>query len=239
MELTTLAVALIVITIAAAVQGSVGFGANIVAIPVLLLLHAPLVPGPVILSMAGLNILMAVRDHRATSLGPVVTVLGGRLVGTAVGVTALAAVSQRGLALLVAVTVLVIVAVTARGLSVSRTPRNLAAAGAVSGFSGSTAGMGGPPLAVLYADAEGPEIRGAMGAMMVVGNVVTLSGLAIGGLFGPEEVRLGLLLAPGALVGFGCSQRLVPFLDRGRTRAGVLTVSAVAAVAVLGRLALP
>jgi uncharacterized membrane protein YfcA len=235
---TTLVAALAIVMLAAVVQGSVGFGANVLAVPTLFLLDPRLVPGPAILSMFGLNLLMLVRDRRATSFGPVGSVLAGRLVGTALGVTALGWLSRQGLAIIVAGTVLAVVAVTARGFTAARTRRNLITAGLVSGFSATTAGIGGPPLAVLYADADGPEIRGSLGALFVVGNLVTLIGLAIGGAFGWEGVRLGLTLAPAALVGFLCSRWTVPILDRGHTRTAILALSTAAAIGVLARIGL-
>lgn len=238
MTTAALLTAAAVVVVASAIQGSVGFGANIFAVPVLLLLDPRLVPGPVILAVLGVNVAMVMRDRRATSRRAIGTILGGRLVGTAGGVAALAQVGDRGLAAMVAVTVLAVVGVTAKGLSVTRTPRNMVAAGIVSGFSATTAGIGGPPMAVLYADADGPELRGSMGALFVVGNLLTLVGLAIGGLFGREEIRLGLVLAPAALVGFLATRWVVPFLDQGRTRPAILGLSTAAAVGVLVRLVL-
>jgi uncharacterized membrane protein YfcA len=226
-----------VMVVAAAVQGSVGFGANVLAVPLLLMLDDHLVPGPAILAGFGLNLLMLWRDRHAISLRPVSSALLGRVAGTAVGVAAVGAISQRGLAVVVALTVLAVVAVSLVGFSARRTMPNLLAAGVVSGFSSSTAGIGGPPLAVLYADAGGPEIRGSMGAFFVVGNVISLTGLALGGLLGAEEIRLGLALVPAAMVGFAGSRWIVPVLDRGHARAAILAVSTLAALGLLVRIA--
>ncbi len=230
--------AAIVLVVASALQGSVGFGANVLAVPALLLIDPRLVPGPTILALLGVNVLMARRDRGAVSLQPFGTVLVGRLAGTAIGVVTLGLLSRQGLTVVVAVTVLAVVAVTAKGLVVARTPKNLASAGVVSGFSAATAGIGGPPLAVLYADADGPEIRGTMGALFVVGNLISLGGLALGGQFGWDGVAWGLLLTPTAVVGFTCSRWLVPMLDRGSTRTVVLAIGAAAAVGLLVRIAL-
>jgi uncharacterized protein len=236
LSLPILLIAAAVVLVAAVIQASVGFGANILAVPILLLLDPRLVPGPVILAVLWVNVAMLVRDRRATAPASLGIILSGRLVGTVAGVTALSLVGERGLAILVAATVLAVVGVMAKGLSVPRTTRNMVAAGLISGFSASTAGIGGPPLAVLYADAEGPEIRGSMGALFVVGNGLTLVGLTLAGLFGREELRLGLALAPAALLGFVATRWLVPALDRGHTRRAILVLSAFAAVGVLGRL---
>lgn len=228
--------AMAILVVAAAIQSTVGFGANILAVPPLLLLDPRLVPGPIILALLGVNLTMVIRNRRATSFGPIGTVLSGRLVGTAVGIWALTLLSDDGLAVLVAVLVLAIVAVTAIGLQAPRTRPNLITAGLVSGFSASTAALGGPPIAVLYADADGPEIRGSLGALFFAGNVVSLLGLAAAGLLGWDRVVLGLVLAPAAFIGFGCSRWLVPVLDRGHTRTAVLSLSAAAAIGLLIRL---
>lgn len=227
-----------IVVVAAAIQSSVGFGANILAVPPLLLLDPGLVPGPIILALLGVNLLMVVRNRAATSFGPIGTVLSGRLVGTMAGIWTLAVLSDQGLAIVVAVLVLAIVVVTATGVTAPRTRRNLVTAGLISGFSGSTAALGGPPIAVLYADADGPEIRGSLGALFFAGNVASLTGLALAGLLGWEGVGLGLALAPAAFVGFGCSRWLTPVLDRGHTRTAVLGLSATAAVGLLLRVGL-
>jgi hypothetical protein len=67
---------------------------------------------------------------------------------------------------------------------------------------------------------------------------MSLAGLAIGGLFGSEEIRLGAALAPAALVGFAATRWIVPVLDRGHTRTAILGVSTVAAIGLLIRIAL-
>ena len=227
-----------ILVVAGAIQGSVGFGANILAVPPLLMLDTRLVPGPVILALLGVNLLMLWRNRGATSFRPIATVLSGRVVGTVAGVTALGLLSPAGLAVVVAVTVLAIVAITATGLTAPRTRRNLVAAGIVSGFSASTAALGGPPIAVLYADADGPEIRGTLGALFFAGNVLSLVGLTLAGLLPGDQVRLGLALAPAGFLGFASSHWLAPILDRGHTRTAVLTLSALAAVSLLVRLGL-
>lgn len=229
---------MVIVVVAAAIQSSVGFGANILAVPPLLLLDVRLVPGPIILALLGVNLLLVVRNRAATSFGPIGTVLSGRLVGTGIGIWTLTLLTQRGLAVVVAVLVLGIVAITATGLTAPRTRRNLVGAGLVSGFSASTAALGGPPIAVLYADAEGPEVRGSLGALFFAGNVVSLTGLAMAGLLGWDRVALGLALAPAAFVGFGCSHWLAPVLDRGHTRSAVLALSAAAAIGLLVRVGL-
>lgn len=219
--------------VAAIIQGSVGFGANVVAVPTLFLIDPAFVPIPALFAGFGINILMLWRDRQATSLGPVATALAGRVVGTGVGVAALGAASERGLGALVALVVLAVVAVSALGFTAKRSPRNLVAGGILSGFGASTAGIGGPPVALLFQDAEGPEVRGSLGAFFVVGNVISLTGMALAGFFGADELRLGLLLTPAAVAGFSCTRWVVPVVDNGRTRSAILAASTAAALALM------
>ena len=224
--------------IASAVQGSIGFGGNVLAVPALTLLDPAFVPGPVLFAGFGINVLMLLRDRDAASLRPVSSAVGGRIVGTAAGVGALTVLSQRGLSILVAVTVLAIIAISSIAIQPERSTRNLVAAGTLSGFSASTAGIGGPPVALLFQNAEGPEVRGSLGALFVVGNIISLSGLALVGRFGAEELQLGLALTPAALLGFASTKWLVPVLDRNYTRQAIILLSTLAAIALIGRLIL-
>jgi uncharacterized membrane protein YfcA len=219
-------------------QSTVGFGANVIAAPVLVAIDPRLVPGPVIVAVLGMNVAMLLRDRQTVSARPVGHALLGRIAGTGLGVAAVASVGRQGLIVLVALTVLAAVAATAFGRSMVRNRTTLMSAGALSGFGATTAGIGGPPVALVFADADGPELRGTLGAYFVVGGTMSLVGLATVGRFGTEELALGGALLPSALAGFACSRWTIPYLDRIPTRNTVLVLSTVAAVGLLLRLAL-
>jgi len=59
---------------------------------------------------------------------------------------------------------------------------------------------------------------------------MSLTALAFAGRVGAHELRLGLLLWPGVVLGFLLSKPLTRYLDDGRTRAMVLAISAAAAL---------
>ena len=219
--------------LAALIQGSVGFGANVVAVPTLFLIDPAFVPIPALVAGFGINILMLWRDRRAMSVRPVANALAGRAVGTGLGIAALGAVSEQGLAIIVAAVVLTVVLVSAFGISAERSARNMLTGGVVSGFGASTAGIGGPPVALLYQNADGPEVRGSLGAFFVFGNVISLGGMALAGFFGAQELRLGLALFPAAVAGFACTRWVVPYVDAGYTRIAILVASSAAAIALL------
>ena len=72
----------------AILQGAVGFGFAVVAAPLLLLIDARLVPGPLVFAALVLVVLMALRDRRGTDLAGVGWILLGRLPGTAAAMRA-------------------------------------------------------------------------------------------------------------------------------------------------------
>ena len=64
MTVTEAVLAALIFGAGAAVQGAVGFGANLVAAPLLVLLDDGFVPGPVIVASGVLNVLLAWRSGR-------------------------------------------------------------------------------------------------------------------------------------------------------------------------------
>ena len=106
-------------------------------------------------------------------------------------------------------------------------------AGAASGFMATAAGLGGPPVALVYQREPGLRLRGTLAAYFIVGTVLSLFALAWAGRFGAEELRLAVLLIPGTVIGYFLSRPAAAYLDGGRTRAAVLTVSILAAVSVI------
>jgi uncharacterized protein len=219
--------------IGAFIQGSVGFGHNLVAAPVLALVDERFVPGPAIAAAVVLTGLMAVRDRRGLHLGEVRTAMIGRLPATALAAATVAVLPRSAMALLFAGLVLVAVALTASGLRVRPTRTTLVVAGGLSGYMATSTSIGGPPMAMLYAHEEGRRMRGTLAGFFLVGSFISIAALAVAGSFGATEVVLSLIAAPGVLVGFLVSAVGARRLDLGHTRAAVLTVSALAAVSVM------
>jgi uncharacterized membrane protein YfcA len=227
---TVLVLAGVVLALTAAVQGAVGFGMNLLAVPVLVVLDPTLVPGPALAVGLLLSALVAGRERAAVDRRLGWAVLG-LAPGTAVALLVLARVPAESLAVPIGALVLLAVGISALRLHLSPTPATLAAAGAASGFLSTAGSVGGPPLALVYADADGGRMRSNLSGFFVVTAAVSLAALAATGHFGTAELRAALLLAPGVVVGYLVSGPLRPWVDRGRTRSAVLVLSAVAGVA--------
>src|SRR3954453_5598740 len=154
--MTVLVVAVVVIAVTSAVHGAVGFGMNLLAVPVLVVLDPTFVPGPAVAAGLVLSVLVAGRERE-----PLDRRLGwaflGLVPGTLLALWLLALVPAESLAAPMGVLVLVAVVVSAIRVRLSPTRRTLAVAGVASGFlatAGSIAGAagstGGPPMALVY-----------------------------------------------------------------------------------------
>jgi uncharacterized membrane protein YfcA len=227
----------IVVTLAIGIgsllQGAAGFGANLLAVPILVLVDPAFVPGPALVSALVLNVLVARRERGVAHIGDTVWAIAGRVVGTIVGVAILAVVAGDDIGLFVGIALLVSVA-----LSISRwvpvpTRPVVVSAGVVSGFMATTVAVGGPAIALVYQRSKGPVLRATLARYFVIGSAFSLLALAVGGQFADRSLRLGLLLVPGTIAGFAVSHRLAAVLDRGWTRSVVLSLTVLSAIVVL------
>lgn len=226
---------IVVLAVGSCLQGAVGFGVNLVATPLLLLLDDTFVPGPVVLTSALLNVLVMRREGRGSIDPSIRTAIGGQVVGAVVAGLTLSALPADELSLLFAGTVLAAVGLSASGLHLRPTRGTLAGAGLASGFMGTVSGIGGPPIALVYQRADGPTLRGTLAPYFLAGTAVAIPALALAGVLGRDEVVAAALLAPGVVGGFAASRFLVRRVDQREVRPVILALSALTAVAVLVR----
>lgn len=227
--MVAIAVAVVVIALSSAVQGAVGFGMNLLAVPVLLVLHPSFVPGPALVSGLLLSLLVGGRE-----LGSVDRSLGWAVLGLApgsvLGVGLLAAVPPDALGVPLGLLVLVAVGLSALRWQPSPTRPALLTAGVASGFLATVASIGGPPMALVYARSEGARVRSTLSAFFVAASLVSIVALAAVGRFGAKDLLVSVVFMPSVVLGFLISGPLRSLVDSGRTRPVVLALSAVAAV---------
>lgn len=220
-------------TISAILQGAVGFGLGMLAIPVLIYLDVRFVPGPLLVAALTLHMLVLQRDRSGVDKSGLTMLLSGRVLGTIPAAMLLASLPLDSMKILLAAVVLAGAAMGLLHPGGRPTRPVLFAAGTASGFMATAAGLGGPPVALVYQRETGLRLRGTLAAYFIVGTVMSLGALAWAGRFGAEEMRLSTLLIPGTVLGYLLSRRAAAYLDAGRTRAAVLAVSALAAVTVI------
>jgi uncharacterized protein len=232
------AVALVVVALGAAIQGSVGFGANLLAVPVLAVLEPEALPATLTLLIVPLAVAMVRRERHSVDWPAVGWLMVGRVPGTVLGAAVVARVSGETLAVVAGVGVLVAVAMSLLTTTVPVTRGTEVAAGVVSGAMGTATSIGGPPLALLYQHHEGPRLRATLAATFSLGTLLSLAGLVAAGAVAGWQLALAAALLPGTLAGVAASRPLARRLDQGWLRPAVLAFAAVtAAVAVVRGLA--
>jgi uncharacterized membrane protein YfcA len=222
-----------VMAASALLQGAVGFGLGLLAIPFLIYLDIRFVPGPLLVAALTLHVLVLRRDRSGIDASGLTALLGARFLGTIPAALLLAWLPVESTRLLLAIVVL---AGALMSFVHSGGPPNrvvLFVAGLVSGFMATAAALGGPPVALVYQRESGLRLRGTLAAYFIVGTIVSLFALTWAGRFTTEEVRLSFFLIPGTVLGFLMSHRAAAYLDAGYTRIAVLTVSMLAAIGVL------
>jgi uncharacterized membrane protein YfcA len=226
-------VADLAVLLGALLQGSVGFGVNLVVVPVLLILDPDLVPGPALFAAFVLTGLVALRERGAIEGRNLALLIGAAVPGLLLGSLVLRLISEQGLAILIGAFVLLAVAVSVLGWRPSDKRYTALIAGGLAGFFGITAAIPGPPVALAYQGREGGTVRGMLGAFLLFLNPVALGLLAAVGRFGRSDMLAGGALVPGVVVGFLISSRTRHYLRGRRMRWAVLVVSTAAALALL------
>ena len=230
-----LAAGLVVYAIGCTLQGVLGFGAGLFAVPILALIHPDFVPGPVLVVNPLLSGLLSMREHGAANRHHLRWALAGRVPGVLLGAVALTLVADERLGVMFGVLLLVSVALKASGVQTRLTPRNLMAAGGLSGFMGTTVAVGGPPIALALHGMPGPELRATLSTYFLVGTTISLVVLGLAGQFGTSDLVIAAWLVLPVAVGVVLSGPLRAPLDRGWLAPAVYVLSSAAAVILLVR----
>ena len=234
-SLTAFIYVFLVSTLGATLQGSVGFGLGFVAVPLLTVLDPRYLPGPLIMAALVFTILLAYREHESIQLKGITWVLVGRLIGALVGVQLLVMIPKEYLSLTFAGMVIFGVLLSISDLRLDLKPKNLLTVGTLSGLMATTSAIGGPPLALIYQYLKGPELRGTLSSIFVVGAILSLLALSTVGYFGYLEFKLALLLLPGIVTGFILSKITARILDQGFIRPAILTFSMLSGILLIIR----
>jgi uncharacterized membrane protein YfcA len=229
------AVLVATLVVAAGVQGLVGLGLGLVAAPVLALLAPHLLPDMMLWLALLMPVVTLVREHHEIDWNGLAWALPLRVPGTALGVGLVAWLSPRALGAIVGVIVLASVLLTVRAVEVPVTRVTLAGAGFVSGVTGTTTSIGGPPLALLYQHRAPHQIRSTLAVYFVAGAAMSLVGLGMAGALEVSTFVLAMTMVPALLLGFAASRVADRRVPRQHIRTGVLLVSGLSAVAALLR----
>lgn len=232
-ETWVLIIAGVAAMIGAIVQGSVGFGLGLVAAPVLTILDPTLMPGAIQVVNGTLPLFTLAVEWRRVDWRGLGFALLGRVPGSVAGAFVVVYVSTQTLGVFVGVMVLIAVALTARAMSVPRNGLTLTTAGLLSGVTGTATGIGGPPIALVYQNAKGPQIRATLAMFFFLSASQSLLILWFVDRLPARALVSGALLIPFLVVGFLLSGPLRRYLDGGRVRAAIQVVAVTSALVLI------
>lgn len=208
-----IAIACVAVAAGALVQGSMGFGMALLASPILVATSPELVPGPLTACGVGVSVLTLAREWDAIDFRGLPFVLPGLLVGSWLGAGLLYFAPADTVSLLLGVIVLIAVALTASGLVLRNTRRNVLLAGLAAGFLSTTASIPGPPLALVYHHGAGNRLGGTLAPIFLFSGVLSLANLTAIGRFRFAELQLAGMMTPAVAIGLALS-----WLVAGRVR---------------------
>lgn len=227
MDLGAFAAAVAATLIGASIQASIGFGMNLVVVPVLALAVPASLPAAAVLLGLPMSAAMVRHEHHAVDRSGFGWILVGRLPGTFLGTWVVATFTPDALKALIGVFVILAVGLSVAAPPLRLSPRNQIAAGAVSGTTGTAAGIGGPPLALLYQHATGPTMRATLAASFLVGTLLSITTLALAGEIRAADVGLAAALIPVVVAGSWIGRQAHAVLDGAWLRPAVLVFALV------------
>ncbi len=234
-----LVVAMVVVLLGGLVQGVIGYGMNLVVVPIVAILIPGSVPGSMVLLSMPMTLTMLLREHHAIDWLGVRWIVVGRLPGTVIGLIVLAVLPDAQLAFAIGLAIMlgVVLSVIHPGLAINR--RTSFGAGAVSGVTDTTASIGGPPLALLYQHSPPHTFRATLATSFLIGATITGTALALRGELSGGQLELTAIFLAPMLIGLMLSGPMARRLDSATLRPIVLGVAATAGLlaAVRGLLA--
>ncbi|MGZ4797839.1 MAG: sulfite exporter TauE/SafE family protein [Acidimicrobiia bacterium] len=230
-----LAVAMAIVLLGGMVQGSIGFGLNLVVVPVLAVLIPGSVPGAMVLISMPMTLLMLLREHHAIDWVGVRWIAIGRLPGTFLGLLIVTALPDSQLAIIVGLVILLGVVASMVHPGIRVRPTSAAAIGSVAGVTGTAAGVDGPPLALLYQHAEPHTLRATLATCFLIGAAVSGTALALGGELTGDQLLLTAILLGPMLLGLALSSFVTHRIPATALRPIVLGFATVAGLVAIGR----
>lgn len=230
-----LALAGIVVACGGLLQGLVGFGLALVAVPLLALLDPALVPVPVLVIACAHAMMSLVREFGHVDWRGVGWAMLGRLPGTLIGIWIVRSLDQKSFGVVVGLVVLLCVLLSLVSWRPRPTPPSLVTAGVASGSFGTATSIGGPMIALVYQNETGPQVRATLAAFFTLGTVTSLLGLATAGGVTAGQVWNGVALIPFLVAGFLVSGPLRRRFDAKGIRTPMLVVAGASAVALVVR----
>ena len=219
----------------AAIQGILGLGFAVISSPILVQIEPLLVPQ--ILSLLALPMAYRIyqREKKEVDWKPFKFLFLGRVIGGPLGLLLLINLNERLLSISVGAIVFFAGVATFNEWTLERNNQTSWIAGSLSGIFAMIAGVGGPPIAILYRGASGKEFRPSLNAVFTFGIIITLSLLFISGEIYRDHIVLILYLAIPVALGLKLSSSLFSDVSDATISKGVTYFSIISGLIVIFR----
>ncbi|MCY7296674.1 sulfite exporter TauE/SafE family protein [Alteromonas sp. a30] len=215
------------------IQTAVGFGMALIAAPIIVMVNPLWVPYVLTVTALVLSVSNAWNQRHDIQWQQLVPPMITRIPGTVFGTWILALIAMQWLQVIVAGMVLLTIFVTMRIKPFASTPVNMGIAGFVSGITGTTTSIGGPPMALVMQHSEGKHARANLSIYFVFSCIMSLIGYMWAGLMSQEQWVVSLTMVPVAYLGFYLGKLLRPWVDNRFRPVLLLTCGGSAVVALL------
>lgn len=214
------------------IQTSLGFGMAVLAAPIIVMIRPEWVPVVLTVTALGLSLMNTWNQRSALEWRAMAAPMATRLPGTALGAWILTMLPATALQLLVGASVIMAVLVTAFGKAFEATPTRLGIAGFVSGITGTTTSIGGPPMALVMQHGIAKTTRANLSLYFTYSCITALVSYQLAGIMSPTLWREALSFLPAALIGFALGRLGQNWVDT-RFRPLLLVLCSASAVMVL------
>lgn len=221
------------VVIASLVQTSTGMGFAMIAAPLLALVSIEFVPGPMLFVNLFLSLFMLGDGRSHVVRREVATLFPTILIGTLVGAAILSRVPSDRLAVLFASLILLAVVISVFAKAQPLTTRNLSICGVAVGAMGSTSGIPGAPLVIMYQNEPLEKTRPTLALIFTFSYITSLIALTYAGAFNFRLAIDGLMLLPGLLIGFGIGKWARRSMTKEIGRILMLSIASVGATLLL------
>jgi uncharacterized protein len=234
MSLGLLLACMVTVFLGGVVQGLFGYGLGLLLLPLLALLSPRSLPQIVLLLGLPTVAWMAFHERRSINVSSVRWLVVGRVLGTVVGLVALTLLAESVLQIgFGIVTALMVVGTMLGSRLIDVNSRTSLVAGGFSGLMSATAGVGGPPIAMLYSRRTAPELRSTLSVVLFLGAVMSLVGVVTIGRVTIGDLAVAVACLPALAAGMLASRVLIPRVSVSVFRVLLLAVSLVSGLLVI------
>jgi len=232
-ELTYWIVAATCLFIGCWVQTALGFGMAVIAAPILVMIEPSWVPVVITINALVLSVFNTWSQRQWVNARSLAIPMVARIPGTILGAWLLLQLNVFWLQVCVATCVLLAVLVSYYGKQFSYTSTRLSVAAFVSGITGTTTSIGGPPMALVMQHGDSKTVRANLSLFFIYSCSVSIVAYGFMGLLTTEIVSASLSYTPVCLLGFHYGKRAQGFVDAGRFRPLLLTLCTIAGLIAL------